>query len=142
MMRVSRCLAVVLACIAASANVSTTAAAPIDIAEVKRDGEVDFEKDILPIFRRNCLACHSATEAQSDLVLESPQTILKGGAEGPAVVAGKGSDSRLMKLASHQKEPFMPPPDNDVKAKPRSEERRVGKECRSGWGLERLREKQ
>ena len=53
-------------------------AAPIAIAEVKHEGDVDFEKEILPIFRRNCLACHSATEAQSDLVLESPQTILKG----------------------------------------------------------------
>ena len=93
-------------------------AAPIAIAEVKREGEVDFEKEILPIFRRNCLACHSATEAQSDLVLESPQTILKGGSEGPAVVAGKRRESRLLKLASKQKEPHMPPPDNDVKAKP------------------------
>ena len=93
-------------------------AAPIAIAEIKRDGNVDFEKEILPIFRRNCLACHSATEAQSDLVLESPQTILKGGSEGPAVVAGKGAESLLMKFAAHQKEPFMPPPDNDVKAKP------------------------
>src|SRR3954467_1064556 len=95
-----------------------TAAAPIEIAAVKHEGDVDFEKEILPIFRRNCLACHSATEAQSDLVLESPQTILKGGAEGPAGGAGKGSDSQLIKLASKQKEPFMPPPDNDVKAKP------------------------
>src|SRR5437868_13880517 len=131
--------AALVAALPATANLP---AAPIEIAEIKREGAVDFEKEILPIFRRNCLACHSATEAQSDLVLESPQTILKGGSEGPAVVAGKGSESRLLKLASKQKEPFMPPPDNDVKAKPRSEERRVGKECRSGWGLERLREKQ
>jgi WD40 repeat protein len=92
--------------------------APIEIAEIKRDGTVDFEKEILPVFRRNCLACHSATEAQGDLVLESPQTILKGGSEGPAVVAGKSGESRLLKLASQQKEPLMPPPDNDVKAKP------------------------
>src|SRR5262245_16184334 len=92
--------------------------APIEIAAVKHDGDVDFEKEILPIFRRNCLACHSATEAQSDLVLESPKTILKGGSEGPAVVAGKSADSLLLKMASHQKEPFMPPPKNDVKAKP------------------------
>jgi WD40 repeat protein len=92
-------------------------AAPIDIAEVKREGDVDFEKEILPIFRRNCLACHSATEAQSDLVLESPQSILKGGSEGPAVVVGKSAESLLLKLASRSKEPHMPPPDNDVKAK-------------------------
>ena len=30
------------------------AAAPIAIAEVKHEGPVDFEKEILPIFRRNC----------------------------------------------------------------------------------------
>src|SRR5947209_9237435 len=94
------------------------AAAPIEIAAVKHEGDVDFEKEILPIFRRNCLACHSATEAQSDLVLESPQTILKGGSNGPAVVAGKSGESLLLKLASQQKEPLMPPEDNDVKAKP------------------------
>src|SRR5262245_22880658 len=88
-------------------------AAPIEIAEIKRDSDVEFEKDSLPIFRRNCLACHRATEAQGDLVLESPQTILKGGSEGPAVVAGKSGESRLLKLASNAKEPFMPPPDND-----------------------------
>ncbi len=93
------------------------AAKPIDIAEVKHDGPVDFEKEILPIFRRNCLACHSATEAESDLTLETPQTILKGGSEGPSVVAGKSAESLLLKLAARQKEPFMPPPDNDVKAK-------------------------
>src|SRR6187551_1131557 len=92
-------------------------AQPIAIAEVKHDGDVDFEREILPIFRRNCLACHSATEAQSDLVLESPQTILKGGSEGPAAVAGKSAESLLLKLAAKQKEPHMPPPDNDVKAK-------------------------
>jgi WD40 repeat protein len=100
------------------ATARIAAAAPLKIAEIKHDGPVDFEKEVLPIFRRNCLACHSATEAQGDLVLESPATILKGGSEGPAVVAGKSGESLLLKLASQQKEPFMPPPDNDVKAKP------------------------
>jgi len=31
-------------------------AAPIEIAEVAHEGPVDFEKEILPLFRRNCLA--------------------------------------------------------------------------------------
>src|SRR6478672_8029670 len=100
----------VLAALPLAFAASQASAAPIAISEVKHEGPVDFEKEILPIFRRNCLACHSATEAESDLVLETPQTILKGGAEGPAVVPGKGSESRLIKLASKQKEPFMPPP--------------------------------
>src|SRR5690242_15259136 len=107
----------IAAAVVASLAVAPVRSAPIEVAEIKRDSQVDFEKEILPVFRRNCLACHSATEAQSDLVLESPQTILKGGSEGPAVVAGKSAASLLLKLASHQKEPFMPPPDNDVKAK-------------------------
>jgi WD40 repeat protein len=90
----------------------------ISIAEVKHEGEIDFEKEILPIFRRKCLACHNNTDAESDLVLETPQTILKGGSEGPAVVAGKGLESLLLKAGAKQAEPFMPPPDNDVGAKP------------------------
>ena len=60
----------------------------IPIADVKHDGNVDFEKEVLPILRKKCLACHNTTEAESDLVLETPQTILKGGSDGPAVVAG------------------------------------------------------
>ena len=90
----------------------------IAIAEVTHEGDVDFEKEILPIFRRNCLACHNNTDAESDLMLESPQSILKGGSEGPAVIAGKGVESLLLKVAAKQMEPIMPPADNDVGAKP------------------------
>lgn len=91
---------------------------PIAIAEVKHDGPVDFQKEILPILQKKCLACHNATDAESDLVLENPQSILKGGAEGPSVVAGKAADSLLLKLASRQQEPVMPPDDNKVGARP------------------------
>ena len=90
---------------------------PIAIEEIKRDDAVDFEKEILPIFRRNCLACHNSTEAESDLVLETPASILKGGSEGPSAVAGKGGESLLLKLAARQQESFMPPDDNTVGAK-------------------------
>ncbi|MFM9118603.1 MAG: c-type cytochrome domain-containing protein, partial [Planctomycetota bacterium] len=90
---------------------------PIAIATVNHNGPVDFEKEVLPILRRSCLACHNATAKEGDLILESPQTILKGGSEGPAVVAGKGTESLLLKVAAHQAEPVMPPKGNDVKAK-------------------------
>ena len=36
----------------------------IEIAEVKHKGPIDFEKEILPILRRNCLACHNTTDAE------------------------------------------------------------------------------
>jgi WD40 repeat protein len=97
-------------------------AAPIPVAEVKHDGNVDFEKEILPILRKKCLACHNTTEKESDLILETPQTILKGGSEGPAVKPGDAATSLLMIVGSHAKEPIMPPKGNDVGAKPLTSE--------------------
>ncbi|MEZ6055756.1 MAG: c-type cytochrome domain-containing protein [Planctomycetaceae bacterium] len=92
-------------------------AAPIPIDDVKRAEPVSFEKEIFPILQRNCLSCHSASEREGDLVLESPQGILKGGDTGPAAIPGKGSDSLILRVASHQSDPVMPPAGNDVAAK-------------------------
>ena len=97
---------------------TSSAAAPIAITNLDRTAPVDFQKEIVPILQKKCLACHSASERQGELVLETPQLIAKGGDTGSAVQAGKGAESLLLKLASHQEEPFMPPPDNDVAAAP------------------------
>src|ERR1041384_6390655 len=80
---------------------------PIAIANISRKTPVDFEKEILPIFKNNCLACHNKTTVKGDLILETPETILKGGESGPAVVRGKSAESLLLQLASHQKRPMM-----------------------------------
>src|SRR6185503_12796174 len=89
---------------------------PISIAEAKRTDTVDFEREILPVLKNNCLACHNQTKAKADLILETPQTILKGGESGPAVVPGKSADSLILKAASHQEKPTMPPRENKVAA--------------------------
>lgn len=88
----------------------------IPIAALKRTDPVDFEKEILPLLRTSCLACHNQTTTKGELILETPQTILKGGESGPAVVPGKSSDSLLLQLAAHQKRPIMPPKDNKAAA--------------------------
>ncbi len=93
-------------------------AQPIAIANIQRTEPVSFEKDVLPILQRNCLACHSASEKQGDLVLESPVSMRTGGDTGPAVLPGHGAESLLLKLAARQAEPVMPPDGNDVNAKP------------------------
>src|SRR5262249_6452103 len=36
----------------------------LPIAELKRDTPVDFEKELLPILKNNCLACHNTTKAK------------------------------------------------------------------------------
>ncbi len=90
--------------------------APIAITDLKRDKPVDFQAEILPILRRNCMACHNTAKAENHLVLETPQTIVKGGESGPAVEPKHGADSLLLKAAAHLDDPTMPPPDNNVKA--------------------------
>jgi len=95
---------------------TTPPAASTPIAELKRDTPVDFEKELLPILKNNCLACHNQTKAKADLVLETPQTILKGGESGPAVVPGKAAESLMLKASARQAKPFMPPRDNKVNA--------------------------
>jgi len=88
----------------------------IPIAKVERAALVDFEKDILPILERSCTACHSSALDENGLILETPSAILKGGKRGPAAIAGKGAESLMLVLGAHQKEPAMPPLDNDVEA--------------------------
>ncbi|UUO08858.1 hypothetical protein M4951_11200 [Blastopirellula sp. J2-11] len=102
--------------VAALAYGSIAFGEPIPVAELKRTTPVQFEQEILPIFRQSCLACHSDSERNGGLVLETPQAMLAGGDSGPAIVAGKGAESLLLQLAAHQEESFMPPPDNDVNA--------------------------
>src|SRR5688572_25948835 len=90
---------------------------PIPVAAIERATPVDFEKEILPLLKDNCLACHNKTKAKADLVLETPADILKGGESGPAVVAKDSAKSLLLKSAAHQEEPVMPPEGNKVEAK-------------------------
>jgi len=97
--------------------VGKAAEQPIAIAKVNRSEPVDFKKDIVPILQRSCLACHSASDANGELNLETPQAMIKGGDSGPAIVPGKSGESLLLKVAAHQDEPLMPPEDNDVSAK-------------------------
>ena len=90
---------------------------PIPIAKVKHPKPVDFDKEILPILKNNCLACHNKTAAKAKLVLETPQDILKGGDSGPAIAPKKSGSSLLLKAASHQLEDtIMPPRANKVQA--------------------------
>jgi WD40 repeat protein len=88
----------------------------IPIAQQKRVSAVDFEKEVLPILKQNCLACHNRTKAKGELTLETPADILKGGDSGPAVVPGRSEESLLLRLAAHQAKPRMPPRDNKVAA--------------------------
>ena len=99
-----------------TAEAGSKPAAPLPIADVRRSAPVSFENEVVPILAKNCLACHKSGSSETDLVLETPKSIRKGGDHGPAVVSGKSGESRLLLHAARLKEPPMPPPDNKLGA--------------------------
>src|ERR1051326_9012839 len=76
---------------------------PIPIAKFDRKTAVDFEKEILQILKNNCLACHNKTTSKAELILETPQDILKGGESGKVVVPKRSSES-LLRSEEHTSE--------------------------------------
>ncbi len=101
-----------------AAEPSSPSTNAIPIATITRTNAVNFATEILPIFRKNCLACHNSTDAKGDLVMENPTTLRKGGETGTAVVPMKASESLLIKLAARLEKPFMPPKNNKADAQP------------------------
>ena len=68
-----------------------------------------FAKRIRPLIEQNCLACHGE-DPQGGLRLDSHEALLKGGASGPAVVAGKPEESLLIKSVRYEHEKIKMPP--------------------------------
>ena len=70
--------------------------------------EVSYRGDVWPILKRHCWSCHSGTDPQGGLKMDSVADMLKGGDSGPLYVAGKPDESRLFQVISGDK-PSMPP---------------------------------
>ena len=49
------------------------------------------------VFVKHCLSCHDRKEAEGELVMESFESLMKGGDAGAEVVPGKADESRLVK---------------------------------------------
>jgi len=69
--------------------------------------------EVHAIFVKSCLECHASDEPENNLVLETFETLMKGGENGPSIVPGKSSDSLLVKLVQgfevDGKKKIMPP---------------------------------
>ena len=57
--------------------------------------EIDFEKQIKPIFAKHCVDCHKADKNESGYRLDLGELAIKGGNRGTAIVPGKSADSLL-----------------------------------------------
>jgi hypothetical protein len=85
---------------------------------------VTFDADIKPIFEKSCFKCHGpAAEVEKPkgkLRVDTLQATLKGGENGPNVVAGDSSKSTLLHQIAHlvDEDDWMPPKDNKAKIPP------------------------
>ncbi len=72
---------------------------------------VDFVRNVQPILKTHCYACHGEAKQKSGLRLDIKSEAFKGGdAYGPSLVAGKSVDSPLIQMiTSPDKDSRMPP---------------------------------
>jgi hypothetical protein len=71
---------------------------------------VDFDRDVRPILKTSCQACHLGPIAQADLRMDSRDSLLKGGVSGPAIVPGESHSSLLLgRVRGEGGPPRMPP---------------------------------
>lgn len=80
-------------------------------AERREDVEF-FEKKVRPLLIERCHSCHStkAKKQKGGLLLDSRESILKGGDSGPAVVPGQVGKSLLVQAIRYEKDHVQMPP--------------------------------
>jgi hypothetical protein len=70
---------------------------------------VDYLRDVKPILKERCFACHGALRQKSGLRLDSAALIRKGGKGGKVVLPGKSDESPLIDAVLGRGRPRMPP---------------------------------
>jgi hypothetical protein len=70
---------------------------------------VDYLRDIKPLLRARCYACHGALQQKAKLRLDTATMIRKGGRHGPAIVPGKSGESVLIEAVLGKDRVRMPP---------------------------------
>src|SRR3977135_2692232 len=77
----------------------------------------DFNTHVAPIFKKYCQGCHNAKDAEHGLVLDSYETLLKGGDDGAVISAGRAEQSRLLMMLDGRAKPVVPPEGNEAPSK-------------------------
>ena len=71
-----------------------------------------FESRVRPLLAEHCYGCHSAKakKVKAGFLVDSREGLLKGGESGPAVVAGKPEQSRLIEAVRYSSPDLQMPP--------------------------------
>ncbi|MDG2123944.1 MAG: hypothetical protein P8J87_09620, partial [Verrucomicrobiales bacterium] len=75
---------------------------------------VDFEKQILPILKDNCIKCHGPEKQKSELRVDQRASLLLGGDSGiAALVPGDPQASYLIEVIDGSDPEILMPPKGD-----------------------------
>jgi hypothetical protein len=62
--------------------------------------KIDFRRDVEPLLRERCQACHGPEKQMVGLRLDNRTDALKGGNSGPVIRPGNSAESKLILLVS------------------------------------------
>jgi mono/diheme cytochrome c family protein len=113
--------AFVLAAVAATVTLAGDEGTPADHARSMARGLEAFKKDVREILVKNCLDCHGGKATKGEFDLTTREGLLREGTQGPNLVPGKATESRMYRMVAHQIKPAMPHkaaklPDSQVRA--------------------------
>ncbi len=72
---------------------------------------VDYTRDIKPILKERCYACHGALKQKGKLRLDTAALAATGGRNGPAITPGKPAESLLLERVSDTDDKSRMPPE-------------------------------
>jgi hypothetical protein len=77
---------------------------------------IDYDTQVRPFLKDNCIACHNKTTTKGGLNMETPELMTKGGESDVGIIPGKGAESIMYQAAAHTWDSEMPPKGNKVGA--------------------------
>lgn len=85
-------------------------AMPVTVnAQEKKSGKVSFIKDIAPILKENCYACHDATKKKGKLDMTTWKTFRTGGRNDDPIISGNPKASYIIYVLTAKDAARMPP---------------------------------
>lgn len=88
--------------------VGICAAADVVVRAEPANQPPSYNRDVFPILRDNCMACHSSAAKMGGLVMESYDLLMKGGKDGAVIRPGKSGESMMMLRLEGKMKPQMP----------------------------------
>jgi len=72
--------------------------------------DVDYARDVKPVLRERCFACHGALKQKAKLRVDTAESSLRGGKSGAAIVPGASAKSLLIaRVSASDPDERMPP---------------------------------